>query len=239
MNFNHEFAADLEQIDLFDRQNKFALGRFGDGETALLQMRPIPTADGWSVPTFENPFRQELAKALRCTASGWHVGLSCPCCYLNDHRWLMENCGAPDERRTYSNLFVNANYDTVLKRIKEERWLERCAIVANPDGCKERPDYCCPDNVVQDLWGIEQIVKRLQGTDRFGAEGRPILLCCGPAGAIIAHKYWTTTDHPETIVDIGSILDPLLRGRISRGYHDPTHPNRSRVCRWTVVNGLP
>lgn len=232
-NFNHNFQDDLAQIDLFDRHNKFALGRFADGELALLQMRPIATADGWTVPEYETEFRQMLAKALRCNMPGWHVGLSCPCCALADHRWYMEHAGAPDERRTYSNLFVNGNYDTVLKRIKEERWLERCAIVANPDGCKERPDYCCPDNVITDLWSIKKLIQRLE------TEGRPILLACGPAGAIIAHQIWTTVDNPPTIVDIGSVLDPLLRGRNSRGYHDPRHPNREQTCRWTIARDLP
>lgn len=232
MMFTHDFAADLAQIDLFDKQNRFALGRFADGEQAILQMRQINTADGWTAPTYDTQFRGWLEESLRCDVPGWHIGISCPCCDLEAHRWYMKHAGAPAERQTFSNIFANGNYDNVLRRIKEEEWLTRCAIVTNPDCCKSRPDYLCSPDVVNDTWGISKIVELLQ------QEGRPILLACGPAGAVIAHRYWTTAEKPTTIVDIGSILDPILRGRISRGYHDPLNQNRTQSCRWSIAEGL-
>ena len=69
-------------------------------------------------------------------------------------------------------------------------------------------------------------------------------------GKILIHKYWSgSTGYPmSTILDIGSALDPDLFGKLgvpdkypdqlafdkgwTRNYHDPSHPNRKKICVW-------
>ena len=36
----------------------------------------------------------------------------------------------------------------------------------------------------------------------------------------------------QTIVDIGSALDEVIKGRRTRGYHHPGSPTANRICRW-------
>ncbi|HEV3003349.1 MAG TPA: glycosyltransferase, partial [Pirellulales bacterium] len=63
---------------------------------------------------------------------------------------------------------------------------------------------------------------------------RPILVSAGPAACIVVHKYWqrATPERRQTIVDVGSAIDELTKGRKTRQYQVPGTRTAELVCSW-------
>jgi hypothetical protein len=230
MNFTHDFREDLDAID-FDGE-PFALGRFADGERALVQMRPVPTADGWTVPPLPMPLTRRLGTALRADTEGWHIGISCPCCDRKAHKWYCSQVRLPARQLTYSNIFVNANHERFLEKIGPLHTLMDRFFLVSPN--RDKANLTIAANAVNCLppFNVDEFACQLLGARC------PILLIAGPAGAAIAWTYWrlAAAKERQTIIDVGSALDPWIHGRRTRGYHNPDHPNRTQRCRWTLVN---
>jgi hypothetical protein len=85
-----------------------------------------------------------------------------------------------------------------------------------------------PDDLVTGRTDIDAIVERLLGVER------PILLAAGPASCVIAHKYWMRADprRRQTIVDVGSAIDELTKGRTTRQYQLPGTRTAELICKW-------
>jgi hypothetical protein len=92
--------------------------------------------------------------------------------------------------------------------------------------------YDIPSNLVNHPEALP-IIDAL--VDRLKDETKTILVAAGPASNIIIHRYWTScpAEKRRVICDIGSALDPWLHNQFTRGYHNPKHPNRKKVCVWT------
>lgn len=203
----------------------WALARFADGELAVMEGRKIAAADGWDAQGVSSAFRDALCASLEYLDVGYRVGVACPSCDPLTHSSLMY-------RRKYhadtllSDIFVNANYDAFLTSIEglgvhlvasypqaDPRFRTHPQLINQPD-CLDR---------------IDDIVWQLCRPTLCG----PIFVAAGPASCVIVHRYWQRAHNPQTVVDIGSTLDPHFLGRYTRGYHDPSHPNRRKVCSWT------
>lgn len=87
----------------------FALLRFGDGERAIMENRPVHTGDGWSSPGQQTSLGAALNDALALDGANVYHGISCPCCDRAAYYWYMTRVPRR-ENVTFSNLFVNANY---------------------------------------------------------------------------------------------------------------------------------
>ena len=113
------------------------------------------------------------------------------------------------------------------QRCLDEKFGQRCAIVGSASMCQ----YDIPRNLVNHPESLE-IIDRV--VEQLCKETKTILVAAGPASNIIIHLYWTRcpVEKRRVICDIGSALDPWLHGRLTRGYHDPKHPNRKKVCVW-------
>lgn len=235
MKFSHDFADDLEQLDFFSPE-PWALVRFADGERAIFdpgyadcpRALRFHAADGWDWRTRE-PFALAMRSAFCEGDDDYYIGISCPCCDRDDANWYRHFL-KDSPRLTFSNLFCNANYDRFRQRCMQEKFGARCAIVGSAAACH----YDIPRNLVnhpEAMKIIDETVAKLKD------EHRTILVAAGPASNIIIHRYWTTcpAEKRRVICDIGSALDPWLHGRFTRGYHDPSHPNRKKVCVWTTT----
>ena len=224
MKFKHDFIVDLDTlIHEAEHGEPFAFVRFNDGERAILQNTPIPTADGWRVG--DPVMRRMMGDALNYKSPAYYKGITCQCCDPEGaeyyHRVLAEDA----RRLTFANLFVNGNAERAFE------WIEGLAT-----------NWC----VVSSYWGSDVRVPARWDAIRdlehyvFGEvvrlieQNRPILIAAGPLGKLLLHRYWTRVNDygRHTIIDIGSVLDPVFRGK-SRNYHNPDHPNRKKICRWT------
>lgn len=236
MEFTHDFRDDLETLDFF-AEEPWALSRFADGELAIIHAIDMKAADGWKPVEAAPGVREALRRSLIAVNAlvGYYVGISCPCCdkeTCSSYRFILSQAHGDtppfEEKMTFSNIFANANYDRFRQRCLEEKFGARCVIVGSGTPCA----YDIPSNLVNHPQAME-IIDALVG--RLLDETKTILVAAGPASNIIIHRYWTKCplEKRRVICDIGSALDPWLHGKFTRGYHDPKHPNRKKVCVWT------
>lgn len=223
MKFTHDFQADLSTLLAeLDSGRPFAFNRFADGELAILEGRDIPTADGWSSKV-DDRFRERLLAALRYRDDDYYLGLSCPCCAPDDFQKLLALAGrtADDPQVTTSNVFVNGNYDAWLRYLCDGNG--RRAIGIRPQGGR---------NIVNE--GTDEFIKRAIGLIIEGSPKDIFIVAAGPVGKIIVHEAWSTSvlRGYRRIIDVGSTLEPMLLGQSTRSYHDPSHPNRKKICQW-------
>lgn len=217
MNFTHDFAGDLETILAAIAANEpFAFNRFADGELAILEGRDIPTADGWSATNVSDDFKRRLEAALTYRDDGYYVGISCPCCDREGWQALMLRAGRNefDDTVTTSNVFVNGNFVRFTSWIAQRRfsiW---------------KPDI----NLVN---GHQDLIDHAIRAFSDPSLPLPLLVAAGPAGKIVIAELWKNGVRHRPIIDVGSALEVLLGNTATRSYHDPNHPNRSKVCQWT------
>ncbi len=227
--FTHDFRADLDLLD-FESNDPWALIRFADGERSIIQGNRVEGADGWRSDSVDRGFHAALSGSLFLPDPpadfGFHLGISCPCCSESDAGFYRRHGAIAcigSNRVTFSNVFTNSNHDRFLEKIRDLKPI----IVGSFPSASVR----VAANLVNDPdWEakIDRIVYKLCDPDLRG----PIFVAAGPAANIIIHRYWQTAKNRQVIVDIGSALDPYLHGRATRGYHDPNHPNRKKVCTW-------
>lgn len=233
MKFTHDFQADLATLmHEAEHGEPFAFVRFCDGEHAIMENKEIRTADGWKVGN--EWMRKAMTKALHARLPRYFKGIACPCCWPDGSAWYRQRLGAAhgnsnEVTTTYSNLFVNGNYDTALP------WLRGLA-----------RNWC----VVSSAWGSDIRVPAdwskitdlphyvIRTAEWMRMRQQPMLVAAGPLGKVLIHTYWyisrndSDRNRRHTILDIGSALDPDLFGRETRNYHKPNHPNRKKICTW-------
>ena len=102
-----------------ERGQHFALTRYGDGERAILEGREIgagPTNRYWafrpSLGIGTSALTADLNRAFAYDDPRYYVGISCPCCAPDDHRYYLERLDSArrQTRTTYSNIFANGNW---------------------------------------------------------------------------------------------------------------------------------
>jgi hypothetical protein len=217
MHFTQDFRRDFEQFDFHGAP--FAFARFADGERAICMGQPIRGADGWTFAGGSSSYRDALLAALRYDAPDYYLGLSDACCDREAKEWYLGQIRAPMSQVTFSNIFVNANYTRFIRQLD----LDEFAVVATDGG-----DFWVPGDVGNSAFDLDALVERLL------AVARPILVSAGPAACIIVHKYWQRAipEKRQTIVDVGSAIDELTKGRKTRQYQMPGTRNAELVCTW-------
>lgn len=109
-----------------ERGQHFALTRYADGERAILEGREInagPTNRYWafrpSLGSGTPALTEDLDRAFAHDDPRYYVGISCPCCAPDDHRYYVErlNPGRRQTRTTYSNIFANGNWGHLNARL--------------------------------------------------------------------------------------------------------------------------
>ena len=216
MRFTHDFVEDFDQFDF--RGPPFAFVRFADGERAICTGQPIQGADGWNYAGGSSPFRDALLAALRYTDPDYYVGISDSCCDPEAKAWYLREIALPRSQVTFSNIFVNGNYSRF-----RQLHLSDAATVASDGG-----DYWVPADVLNTPFDIDGLVERLLGVKR------PILVSAGPASCVIIHRYWlrAPAHQRRVIVDVGSAIDELTKGRKTRQHQVPGTRTAELVCTW-------
>ena len=215
MRFTQDFRTDFDQFDLHGPP--FAFVRFGDGERAICRGKPLVSCDGWDYDGRTSRFANDLYAALTCDAPDYYLGISDGCCDREARDWFLERRRVPLDRVTFANIFVNGNYPR-FRRLD----LSRTALVSSIGG-----DFTIPEHVINSDFNFDGLVDQLLAVDR------PILFAAGPASCVLIHQYWIRAGaNRQAVIDIGSALDEVLKGRKTRGYHYPASPTANKMCRW-------
>ena len=242
MNLTQDFAADFDSItttlmpDYAGRPTAFS--RFGDGEYAIIQcMAHCAKSDGWHWGGQNHILRYFLANSLTAGSelADYYVGISAANHHPKAHAWYMRELttyDVPMNRVTFASLFIFSNYERFLSAIKSAGGLESFVTI----GCTTKHDFRVPRDPRDASWPgvVDELAAELLNIDHCQA----ILVSAGPWGKVLVHRYWQLTDHNrdrrQTIIDVGSAVDELFRGRRTRRYHDPVHPQRNWIPRMEI-----
>ncbi|MBW2558584.1 MAG: hypothetical protein JRD69_07125 [Deltaproteobacteria bacterium] len=102
----------FEMMRLIVESASLAFARAADGEANILKNNTIGNKDGWLYKKDKNLiFRADLRKSLLCTDPGYIYGLSCTCCDETNHKYLLDVVKTDLGHLTFSNLWVNSNFN--------------------------------------------------------------------------------------------------------------------------------
>ena len=208
LELTHSFTEDFLVLDPF--AGNFAFVRLGPHESAVyLGNRSTKNA----LRTFR--------RAVESRVAGYHVGIPCPDCHQEIHEKLRRAGKVPPSRVTYDNVLADGNHERFKMKYYPVR--HHVTIVAPSDAA----DVVLPPDV--DFgWDYRHVLKQMRESTK------PIFVAAGPISTVLIHEYWTKTSNPQTIMDVGSTIDPLIYGKTTKEYHDENYPSSQRVCQWST-----
>jgi hypothetical protein len=235
--FHKEY--ELFSVMLKDK-TPFALARFADGEWGIMNSKKTGNREFQYDPEDQSKVNiwSMLWEAYRYIADGYFIGISCPCCGGEDlHFDMIKASGRTDFQLpdvTYSNVFVNKNYDHVehliaLFKAYPTYIVASSDITANKLGSNWMYYPVGKSAFNQYEYIRNQLIPLVENVNH---EHRLFLFACGPLGSVmpsILHKI----NPRHTYIDIGSILDPFVGLGATRSYHDSEHRNRQKTCVWS------
>lgn len=212
------------------QNDKFALGKFADGEWGAIKGVQFAPANGeWQAngddPAFQTA-RQELIDALRYQHPEYYTAI-CPC-----YTETIQFSGQPDSRITYANIFVNANYPYYKEhfiKLYQERdiWL-----VTHKDTSLENLPFFVERffPIDYNAWVVNRDLPEKVLSE--APENKLFLFAAGSFANILVHKLWQANQN-NTYLDIGSTLNPWTQvERLKRDYYmgDTVYSTLSCPC---------
>lgn len=224
--FTNKFDEDLDLlIDKIERQENFSFARYADGELAVIENKKITGCDGWSVTDEDVEFGRDLLNSCNHVEDNYFYGISCPCCDPIGNNKLRNIFSKSISRLTYSNLFVNSNWEKAYNYFKSKDKI----LVCNSTSKMPEPFYKVPNNVLQFYRSGKDNLKLYYENIASNHSNSLFCISAGPLAEIIIHWMYTTNPHNQYI-DVGSCLDPLIHGRATRDYHKNIGSNK--VCKF-------
>lgn len=199
------------------RDEKFALGKFADGEWGAIKGVQFSPANGeWHANGKDPAFalaRQELIDALQYRHSEYYTAI-CPC-----YTEAINFSGQPASNITYANIFVNANYPYYKEhfiKLYQERdiWL---VTHKNTDlsGLPFSVERFFP--IDYNAWIVNRDLPSVILDEK--PKGKLFLFAAGSFANILVHKLWSK-NQDNTYLDIGSTLNPWTQvERLKRDYY--------------------
>jgi len=106
-------------LDWINNNKKFGLIRPGDGEYNIMINNDIKVMNNWEFKK-DGKLKDDLINSLKKNLPNLYVGISCNCCIKGKEiqEFYKNMIQLPDSRKTYANIFVNANYKRFIKFMK-------------------------------------------------------------------------------------------------------------------------
>jgi hypothetical protein len=237
------FSGDFDKfLNKIKSGEHFSLSRWGDGELSILEGKPIDIrwkGDGefrYDPKLLEyEKVREVLMKAYIYKDSNYYIGIACPCCVGQaKYQYMKIKSGQDEEHLTWANIFVNANYRKTVGELIPELKNHTINLVANKNLKFDKVPF-----LLQDVWLIgtdawyadyhivEEIKKYITENN---IKNQMFLFAAGPFANMLTYELWEHSKE-NTYIDIGSILDPYLQLKITRGYQLGDH-RINQVCVW-------
>ena len=234
-------------FDLFLNKIKngehFSLSRWGDGELMILEGVGIDIRAKGNGEFRYNPnlteydgVRNKLLESYLFVDKNYYIGVACACCVGNQkYQYMKQKCGQSEEYLTWANIFVNANYRrTIAELIPELNNHVVNLVVNNNSNFSQLPfKYKKAWTVGADAWLnnynlIDELIRYIRDNE---IKNELFLFAAGPFANILTYELWKNGSKENTYIDIGSILEPHLQLKITRGYHMGA-PELNKVCIW-------
>lgn len=238
--FDGDFTKFLTKIKSGEH---FSLSRWGDGELTILEGKHIDIRSKGNGEFRYDPnltdyigVRDKLILSYKNRDDNYYIGIACPCCVGQEkYQYMKDKSGQDEEHLTWANIFVNANYGRTINELIPELNNHIVNFVVNKNSnIKElpfRPNFVW--YVGTDAWNNDySVVDEIKDyIEMHGVKNELFLFAAGPLANILTYELWEYVSKENTYIDIGSILDPFLQLKLTRGYHLGA-PTLNKVCIW-------
>lgn len=238
--FDGDFNIFLEKIKTNEH---FSLSRWGDGELKIIEGNPIDIRDKGNGEFRYDPnltqytdVRKELIESYQYNDDNYYIGIACPCCVGKEkYLYMKKESTQSEEHLTWANIFVNSNYKKTVNELIPELNNQSVTLVVNKNSKLNnlpfKPNdvyYIGTDAWYEDYYVVNKLIEFIK---EYKIENELFLFAAGPLANILTYKLWKYGSKKNTYIDIGSILDPYLELKLTRGYH-LGRPTLNKTCIW-------
>jgi hypothetical protein len=217
----------------------FALSRWGDGELAILEGKPLNLLNKGNGefdnrpddPKYALP-RVLLEEAFVYHSSGYYLGIPCPCCSAPaTFNKVRRMSGQKEENLTWANIFVNSNYSFYVERFLPAIAERKVVLISHRDTdlsqlfFKPLAHYRVPPNA----WLKQDTTCKLM-SDFSDKSGYIFLFAAGPYSNIAIYEMYRVNKN-NTYIDVGSTLDAMLGLKPTRKYL-LGGSTLNKTCKW-------
>jgi hypothetical protein len=239
----------------------FAFVRYADGELGVAQGRDIGNEEWHFSPGQASRMQADLLESLKGHFGQryWYAFAS-PLDDTDGLQWYLQRTEQSCGYVSYANMWVNSHYprtQALLQELTQTTYRGRTVLVVNEESVRKvteaggLPAGGAPagaghwavdalplaDNLVTQ-WENTEVRGRVKAAAEALASrhsGALFMVSGGPVGKVIIAWMWASNPSNK-YVDFGSTLDPFLRGKVTRAYHNPGHQHASQVDpRWYVA----
>lgn len=225
--FKNDFYLFLDKIK---NNEYFSFSRWGDGELMILEGKNIDIRNkGNGEFRYDsnlkqyNNLRNELLESYQYKDNNYYIGVACSCCVGEEkHKYMKELSKQSENNLTWANLFVNSNYMFTINELIPELSNHDIFLVTNKNSKVgklpfnvKRVWYVGADAWYEDYDLIGEIILFINENN---IENSIFLFGAGPLANILCYRLWKN-NKKNTYIDIGSILEPYLNLKLTRGYH--------------------
>lgn len=208
-------------------KENFAYTRYADGEVMLMKgigvgkRTQAHDVDKWSSPNTLTKVGVELLESLNHTESNYYYAIASDS--ISDYDFLINRIFVSKENITFSNLWINKNYES-MKKFYES--LDKDVIlICNHKSEKENFPFKVnkifrfPDDCVN-FWESEGDLFMSNLINEVSSiKNKTFFISCGPVSEIIIHNLYNSNNENQYI-DVGSSLDEYIHGWKTRPYMD-------------------
>ena len=241
-----DFKEDFKEMcKLISGDTPFAFMRFADGEIGVMQGKQVNGSDNWVSPNSLTKLGEDLLVAIKRTDPNIYYGLSCECCDVEGNHYLLNQKKTSMSNITFSNLFVNGNYDEFKSFFNEIK--KPINLIANERATTNnfhnqiRTFLPIPDNCVLFWEQLSVDFKELLKLSYQNTRNELFLISAGPMSEAIIDYLWTINPTNQ-YVDVGSAIAEYVHGHPIRDFAYKNSPYNNRNCVFTyttdVVNTL-
>lgn len=229
-----DFKLDFtEMCDLIQGDKPFAFMRFADGEIGVMKGRSIIGSDSWTSPNYTTKLGEDLLSAISRTDDRIYYGISCGCCDVEGRDYLLSLIENDIKNVTYSNLFVNGNYEaflTFLKSLNTDVY-----VVANESaGFYNFPLEIAgfipiPNDCVNYWEQSKKEIKVVLEQSLAEVKDKLFLVSAGPMSEAVIDYLWSINPYNK-YVDVGSAIAEFIHGHPIRDFAYKQSPYHNKNC---------
>lgn len=238
--FEGDFNIFLNKIK---NNEHFSLSRWGDGELKIIEGNPIDIRDKGNGEFRYDPtlseyteVRKKMIESYSFNDNNYYIGIACPCCVgVEKNEYMKKMSHQTEDKLTWANIFVNSNYKKTLNEFIPELKNHSVTLVINKNSNIDKLPFK-PNNVyyigidawLEDYYIIQKLIDLVKENN---IENELFLFAAGPLANMLTYSLWKYGSKKNTYIDIGSILDPYLDLKITRGYQ-LGRPTINKTCTW-------
>jgi len=227
------FEGDFNKfLNKLKNKEPFSLSRWGDGELSILEEKNLDLREKGNgefrydkdIEIYQQ-LRKKMMDSYTHKDDEYYVGVACPCCVGDEKYQHMKTLSGQDEDHlTWANIFVNSNYPKFVDEFIPELNNHKINLIVNEKSSLINiPFPVFPGLTVwyvgTDAWVtnydlVEEISDHIFDND---INNEVFLIAAGPFANILTHKLWEVSTN-NTYIDIGTVLDPYLGLKLTRGY---------------------